>query len=469
MKHEYKYKAIRVEQTPKSSPFYLMSCAAEELLEWCDVPRKKEDFMAGYQRELDQRHENIKDFFDQDEEKNIIPNAIIIAVDKNTFSVTSETDGVVDFTIKMSDDTFAVQLQKTLDQFMGRLSDEEKQSVDFEDQVNGTEEDDDDPQDESTPPSSYLASLTSLLKKAKDGWDGVPSDQKKVIEEYISSTSKPGLILDGQHRVFGAKNVSAFDVKLPIVLLPGLTNMEQVFHFYVVNNKAKALKPSQLRSIVSTSLSDKEIGALYNRFKQVGVAADEARWTHSINTDAKSPFLNAIRNDLPHSSGVIPDNVAHQLISKFMKMPRKYKPLFKDIPTWGEDEFKLEIFFGLWEGVKEHYPTAWQEALEGTNPQILQKVCLIQLQEYLLNTMIMDTPRRDSVNDPSPLSDRAITKTVAIQNLHYLPEKFFTKKWQIGGLDTGEGHKIFRQCIDDAIRTQGQGLGNQKLFKTTSK
>ena len=58
---EFHYKAVKVQQTPESKPFFLFSCGAEDLLKWCDVPRKKEEFMAGYQRQLDVRHEKIQE------------------------------------------------------------------------------------------------------------------------------------------------------------------------------------------------------------------------------------------------------------------------------------------------------------------------------------------------------------------------------------------------------------------------
>ena len=73
----------------------------------------------------------------------------------------------------------------------------------------------------------------------------------------------PSAIIDGQHRVFGAREVSDFDVVLPVVLLPGLPYEEQVFHFYVLNNKARPLRPTELRATISTSLTNKEIGDLY--------------------------------------------------------------------------------------------------------------------------------------------------------------------------------------------------------------
>jgi hypothetical protein len=54
------YQAIEVRQQPDAPSMYMISASAGELLEWCDVPGTKEDYMAGYQRVLtDKRVEEI--------------------------------------------------------------------------------------------------------------------------------------------------------------------------------------------------------------------------------------------------------------------------------------------------------------------------------------------------------------------------------------------------------------------------
>lgn len=60
---------------------YMISVSARELLEWCDVPRTKEDYMAGYQRLLgDTRVEEIGAYLSRSP-NNILPGAIIVAAD----------------------------------------------------------------------------------------------------------------------------------------------------------------------------------------------------------------------------------------------------------------------------------------------------------------------------------------------------------------------------------------------------
>jgi DGQHR domain-containing protein len=470
------YTAVEVKQTPNSEPFYLISCKAEELLEWCDVPRKKEQFMAGYQRELSDRHNDISEYFKQDSAHNIIPNAIIVALSPDSHRVIQQ-NGRTELEILFEELETVDAIKKVLADFKTRLSDDELSSVAV--QVKElTAEDGDDPEgeaDEATPPASYMSTLTAQLEIAvKD-----PAAQGEVFRDavtsYVQGVSKPGLIIDGQHRVFGAKNVSEFDVFLPVVLVPNLEHKEQVFHFYVLNNKARPLTKTELRTIVSTSLSKSEIEGLYQRFKQVGVATATTEWTHRLNTDAQSPFLGMINMGLSGSKGFIQENVAYQVVSKFMNLPRKYRLLIDNVKSWerldqdklDSDKYtrRLNLFYGLWQAVRERYPSAWNEAVKNREGQILQKVSLLNLQEYLIETMNSEMPKRNKKKEPSPFESAEVVKEECSYALTFLEEDFFIKEWKLKGLDTATGHRTFMTSLKTAIANQSANLGNILLFK----
>ena len=228
--------------------------------------------MAGYQRTL-----NPKRVLDAAEylrlsPSNIMPGAVIIAVDEDYVSISGISSNL--FSLKIVEDhrTFEEKLQELWGSFTSRLSNEELSSAGISystpsaddkepllttdinelsatssgmlDEAidNGMEENDED--DEASYPTSYLASLANELTRAITDWDSLAADRQGAIRNYIEGVSKPGLIIDGQHRVFGAKDVSYHDVRLPVVLLPALAFSEQVFQFYVLNSKAKPLKPT---------------------------------------------------------------------------------------------------------------------------------------------------------------------------------------------------------------------------------
>ena len=463
-----KYSALKVQQTPDAVPFYLLSCQADTLLSWCDVPRKKESFMAGYQRELGDRHERISEFFRADPQNNIIPNAVIIATraDSVKFNPTNHPN-LFECEIALREEPFEQTLRQMVASLRARLSEEEQASI----SITSEESDEVGSDEEEVPPESYLATIVKQLELADGKFDELDPEFRDAVREYVSGVSKPGLIIDGQHRVFGAKNVSEFPINLPVVLLPGLDYREQVFHFYVLNNKAKPLTKTELRTIVSTSLSKKEIGELYERFRQVGVTAEQTEWTFRMNDAPNSPFKGLVNWGLPGSQGVIFENVAYQVVAKFMNPNRRHKLLLKDVPAWDSEAtkwtYRMDLFFAMWRGVKKKYPSAWERAERRESGQMLQKVSLLVLQDHLLDALNAEMPRRIAKGEASPFADpEKLEEEVGFQ-LEFLKEEFFTKEWKLKGLDTARGHAEFKDNIGKAIANQSANLGNMRLFKET--
>lgn len=282
--------------------------------------------------------------------------------------------------------------------------------------------------------------------------------------------SKPGLIIDGQHRVFGAKNVSEHDVLLPVILLPGLAFAEQVFQFYVLNSKARPLKPTELRRIVSTSLTNAEIGELYGRFKAAGIEAEEARWTLELDTNPKSSFRGRIDFGFSGPGAVIPENVADQLVRAFMKMPRsRYRQLITPLGSmWDDTEKRLGIFFWFWNAIKDVYSDVWEEAEEaaerGEKHQLFMKVALLTLQQFVLDRFVTALPYRNPADDP-PLSSETEVVSMVRSTLTNLPAEFFHREWKLKQIDTSEGRKALYGFMEAVWNNQGKVHGNMSLFQ----
>ena len=512
----HEYQGIRVVQQPGSPPFYITAAAASEILEWCDVPRAKGDYMAGYQRVLDQKRTGDLATYLRLSSNNIVPGAVIVAIDSDYIDITDAGDGL--FAISIREDTrdFPTKLQELWGSFTTRLTDEELSSADIEfssvsdqdtsetasapGERSGNDEDDltsasdadfDDPAedadfadvlgsveavaeeddtDEGSFPSSYLASLAKELTAAVDDWSGLPPDRQRAIESYIDGVSKPGLIIDGQHRVFGAKDVSEHEIYLPLVLLPGLAFAEQVFQFYVLNSKAKPLRPTELRRIVSTSLTNAEITELYDRFRAAGIEAEEARWTLRLSTHPSSPFQGRIDFGYGEPGAIIPENVADQVVRAFMKMPKaRYRQLITPLgDRWEDTDQRLEIFFWFWNAIKAVYQEAWTDAEEradsGEKAQLFMKVALLTLQTFLLDRFVTALPYRGGDEAPPLMTQDEVTSMVN-STLTNLPAEFFTREWRQKQIDTGEGRKLLYAAMEMVWNNQGKMHGNMTLFR----
>ena len=463
------YTGLRVQQKPNAPVMYLLSMDAASLLEWADVPNAKADYMAGYQRVYSvDRAAAITEFLTADQ-NNIIPGAVIVTIRDDalrTEAIGTAAEGVVRLNIKVKTAPFEESLRALSVQFANRLSGTELDSIGIavspaEDTADATEED-----EASGIPESYLAVLTAELNAAVEDFSSLELHRQDAIRNYVTSVSKPGLIIDGQHRVFGAKDVSANPVYLPVVLLPNLSMAEQVFHFYVLNNKAKPLSPLELRRTISTSLTDKEIDELWTRFEGAGVDPESARLTYKLQSDPRSPFVGLIDFGLD-GSGFLKENVIYQVVSKFVKMPRKYRSLYTDVPQWtsGELDDRLPIFFAFWSAIRERYLNAWNEAMEREEGQIFYKASMLVLQDFLLDYLVQVMNLNRTIGKASPFFDLEDLRSVVKVGLSDLPEKFFTTEWQVKQIDTSDGRKFLRAQLQEVIDSQGEKMGAKALFR----
>jgi hypothetical protein len=467
MQTEYKYLAIKVQQRPSAEPFYIVSGKAKDITKWADVPRVKDTFKVGYQRELDEdRAKKVTNFLVQDS-KNIMPGSILISVNKNSIEI-NEIDkdkNLYEITINITQSDIKTQVTNLERELYTRLSDEEKDFVNKKYANDQEENFEDSGNDNDLAAKSYLSKIVYELKN----YDMLDSKRQQEIEGYVNSISKPGLILDGQHRVFGAKEVSG-DFNLPLVILPGLSSSEQVFHFYIINNKAIPIKSTQLRSVISTSLSSSEIDNLYTRFRKSGINTEESIWTTRINEDTNSPFYNLVDFGYEDSVGIIPENVMFQVAKQFLQtLPKKYKQLFEENKEWNNDKdytHRLNMFYTLWSTIKSIYPNAWQNCIDTKKTKnILMKVSLIVLQDFIFGKFEGNIAFSKMYQAPLAFDTEETLREQIRVILGDLPEEFFMKEWAAKSLDTPEGQNLLKEQIILAISNKGKHLGKMVLFR----
>lgn len=463
MSEVYSYQSVEIQQQPQGPKLYLTKVPARELLKWADVPRKRADFQAGYQRQLtESRTESIKDFLEIDE-GNLIPGALLVSVEDNFFAKENKESEYFDIEVRSREDEDIESLiEEKFESFYSRLGEREKKFADGELDVEIENLEEGKPL-----PSSYLSELTRELKKAKEDFENLGSDRQDAVREYVRGMSKPGRILDGQHRVFGAKNVPSFDVYFPVVLMPGLSESEQVFHFFVVNNKAKPLTPVELRSTVSTSLTDQEIDNLYQRFRAAGVKAEEAKLTYRMNRNPNSPFQGLIDFGLDEEASIIPENVSNQVVLDFVKMHNNFRPLYEDVDEWQQDpefDYRLMTFFAFWRSIKDIYSKAWKKGVEDQEGYMFYKVTLLKLQEIVLERLVtMNEYQKKMMDADSVLEDHESLDEMIKTILGQLPEEFFLREWQEKIEDSSDFKEYLKEQMEKAM--SGSDVGRLGLFR----
>ena len=206
--------------------------------------------------------------------------------------------------------------------------------------------------------------LSELPRKEAETLSEFLGFSRSLIQSYL----RPLFLVDGQHRLRGALMGAAqraeawmadpsnedaldalmdqyaedfskvenavtqkFDRTLPVSLLLSSSVAEHVFQFVVVNQKATAVPPSLLGTIVSTTLTESELGTVRDRLDSVGISVKEAQAVSLIARDPSSPFFGVVQQGLiGESSAHLKYSVAKDIIAKFSRL--------QGIKLWGMDQ-----------------------------------------------------------------------------------------------------------------------------------
>ncbi len=121
------------------------------------------------------------------------------------------------------------------------------------------------------------------------------SSEKTTPEEELTTTLRsllrPAMIVDGQHRVFGAyTSDNAKTINFTVNAISDADWIEQVFQFVVLNKQAKPISSSFLSSILNTSLTNDEVQDIEKRLSDVGIKNSERKILKYLNHNTNSPF-----------------------------------------------------------------------------------------------------------------------------------------------------------------------------------
>lgn len=393
---EYEYKAIKVQQTESSAPIVLFAAPASEIFEWVGIPQRRRlgdsadssAESAGFQREENpSRIDEIARFMGN--MQNVIQNPLLGAIQISSEVEIINQDG--DYcSVKISPRDhrgrplleILLEVQQALigrmptlaqrtvqaDRLAGvrrimaaspgeigvandaaldagsslesvggevevaeeeapaALFEEETQVIDFFDQINAR---------------------TVVLEEL--GQDAASLNSiAGFTREFLESTIKPVVLVDGQHRLRGAlrtiddavdsasgqERIAKWiddglapeeaeqllqretDRLLAVSLLCDDSPAEHVFQFVVVNQKATPMSAALLGTIVSTSLSKDELEPIAARLSDAGIELEDARAVAFLTRSPESPFRNlvstGVRGDRP---GSLPWSVLRRLVN----------------------------------------------------------------------------------------------------------------------------------------------------------
>ena len=250
------------------------------------------------------------------------------------------------------------------------------------------------------------------------------------IAENATDAQKPGLIIDGQHRLLGA-NAFSPNTLVPIVALLNSSDLETAFQFLVINNKSARVPRDHIRKLAlnynAEGLEQRLRTARRSLKKNYALVGQ-------VDEEEGSPFRHLIRWPTPAAEGrpVVPAAVegALQYIQD------------QQLPPIKEDtDALLEFFYSLWTPVKEEWGQVWSNP----NANLLSKVGVICLTQCLTDSLARKYEWREiDLVDPEQVKRQV--RSLLHNNL--VPD-FWSQPWKEGGLDTKAGRQLI---VEDLSR-----------------
>jgi DGQHR domain-containing protein len=260
--------------------------------------------------------------------------------------------------------------------------------------------------------------------------DGRGSHGRLTIK--MKGRSKPGLIIDGQHRAFGLAKHSG-TLHLNVVAFLGGDDAERAFQFVVINNSATRVTKDHIRALNLSYNKD----TLNNRLlKSAGVSLGmkDAKYEDFQYIDNMPPFKGLLQWPTNEAGFIAPNAIESALAET------------KDrAALLGIEDLEREFFLAIWARVKARFGGAWREDTAGHRSHLLQKVAIWALTVYLLDSLEAAQRMSDA---PIDFANDEILRTAVDRVLNRIPIEFWITEWRAKELDTSQG----RQSLLDALK-----------------
>jgi hypothetical protein len=480
-------------------------CAsADDIKRWGGVPAKTTAFHGGFQRALGNRYLKIQSFFNDGQAS---PTSIVVAFRQGALKVTSlgYPPGWVDptsltqrpeFCHLAFDVEYADLDSASLDELRSRVlamlgarliapaneqesdsTDPEEEETEAVDEIEATEEEiSGDGEQELDVGQSKLrrfydfisdeAAVASWLATESKKQDDVRKKEKKTLADQealratpeeqlkylLGSLLRPAMIVDGQHRVWGANASEEAPITFTVCAIKDADWIEQVFQFVVLNRLAKPISPGFLTSILNTSLTNAEVGQIEKRLDAIGIVNTDRVIMKFLNHDTRSPFHGLIAEPGEvagvDNRGKLSDKGMIRLAKRWLNVRKSKKEVemfqraigAKNLGAarkeWEKYEVWVPYFYTFWRAIKARYEKegVWEKT-EGTH--LLYIVTMHAMQEMFLEK---------KAEADSKFVDLDDFKAQVEAYFADVPSGFF-RGWKATGLQSGDGPEWIKKAI----------------------
>jgi DGQHR domain-containing protein len=273
------------------------------------------------------------------------------------------------------------------------------------------------------------------------GAEGANQLVRLDIPAAADGVPKPGLVIDGQHRLLG---IQAFDgdLHIPIVALLDANDDEKAFQFVVINNKVSKVDPTHIKALRLT-YDEGVVSTRLNKVRlQIGMALSSVK---IADIATESPFKGMVDWELNEQGArKVQPTAIEAAITHIMQHGGK---------TLEDKELAEQFFFSMWSVIRDTYPKAWSAPQKDS--ALCRKVGVVCLTTFLTDSLA-------SFNRVSPtpidLGDAAAVEAQVTSVLKYVPEDFWMTPWNAKSLDTGAGRKLVIDALESVTDNMRAGL-----------
>lgn len=243
-----------------------------------------------------------------------------------------------------------------------------------------------------------------------------------TLEVHWAPKHPAATIVDGQHRVIGAKDVRNGSVSLNVVGIVGADATEGAFQFLVINNNSSRVSPSHVKALF-TDYKEEE---LLERMLQSGSTnIDEKKITalDYFDRGPDSPFKGDVKW-AKNANGFVVPNALEAGLAEVQN--RSALLSIQDV--------ELDVFTEMWSVIKGHWKSLW-----GAESHLLEKACVQALTAYICDSL--EKMRLFSDSD-FQLTDPDVLKREVVKVLKMIEPDFFEVEWTTTGLDTRAGQEL---------------------------
>lgn len=241
-----------------------------------------------------------------------------------------------------------------------------------------------------------------------------------------SAKAPAAVIVDGQHRVFSAKDFfdhSGEDIHLNVVGIAGADDTEGAFQFLVINNNSSRVSANQVKALFTSYHEEELLGRMLDS-GSTNVDEEKITALDIFDRGADSPFKGQLKWQKNADGFIVPS----ALEAGLGEVQNRTALLGLD------DDSAVDLFSAMWTTVGDVWPHLWNSDTHLLEKAVLQTLTAF-ICEALANVRVYGGAEVD-YTDPDELEKgvRAV--------LSKLEPGFFEAQWAKTGLDTRAGQDL---------------------------